>query len=390
MSEFRDSSLDRHAFDLAVLMAEHPPRLHNPNKRVVLDIACPPGAISRGTIGYTRWAAMDLPEHLEPAPADLVVPRPGFFDYGRALDGDDVVEWHLNFADPDVFAYYGGGLFAQDEMQVAEHPALGALREALVAAGVDARTDGPDGPTPVLVTGVERRVVVATNPNAGAGRPHGLYGNAFAAATPDAIRRATIPIVPPTVTNVVAIAALQRLGDPPDARHRLHGLPRRRPGVRAAGRQSRPGRRPHRLLGLWRVRRQPRPHGAAPGRGGPHGWARAPRVPHRLDHRWRAARRCAAAPRRACPRGAHQDRGPAGGHRRAGLPLGRQRRQLSGPHREGERRPLPPACWAPAASPRTTARTRPSPPSSTTRWRTWRPRSASAPAEEDPSSRPGP
>jgi hypothetical protein len=208
MSEFRDSSLDRHAFDLAVLMAEHPPRLHNPNKRVVLDIACPPGAISRGTIGYTRWAAMDLPEHLEPAPADLVVPRPGFFDYGRALDGDDVVEWHLNFADPDVFAYYGGGLFAQDEMQVAEHPALGALREALVAAGVDARTDGPDGPTPVLVTGVERRVVVATNPNAGAGRPHGLYGNAFAAATPDAIRRATIPIVPPTVTNVVAIAAI--------------------------------------------------------------------------------------------------------------------------------------------------------------------------------------
>ena len=208
MSEFRDSPLDRRAFDAAVLMAEHPPRVHDPNKQVVLEVASPPGAVHRGTIGYTRWAAMALAEHLEPVPADLVASSPGFFDYRPVLEGDDAVEWHLNFADPHLFAYYGGGLFAQDEMQVAEHPALGALREALVAADAEARTDGPDGPTPVLVTGIERRVVVATNPDAAAGRPHGLYGNAFAAATPEAVRLATTPIDPPTVTNLVAIAAI--------------------------------------------------------------------------------------------------------------------------------------------------------------------------------------
>jgi hypothetical protein len=200
--------LDRRAFDGAVLMARHPPRVHNANKQIVLDIACPPGAVHRGTIGCTRWAAMALPERLGPVPVDPAQSVPGFFDYRPLLDGDDVVEWHLNFADPDLFAYYGGGLLAQDEMQVAEHPALGALREALVAAGVEPRTDGPDGPTPVLVTGVERRVSIETNPDPAARRPHGLYGNAFAAASSDAVRRATTPIDPPTITNLIAIAAI--------------------------------------------------------------------------------------------------------------------------------------------------------------------------------------
>ena len=53
---------------------------------------------------------------------------------------------------------------------------------------------GRRGPRPVLVTGVERRVAIETNPDPAAGRPNGLYGNAFAAADPDAVRRATTPI----------------------------------------------------------------------------------------------------------------------------------------------------------------------------------------------------
>jgi len=238
MSEFSDTPLDRHAFDAAALMTGHPPRLHNPNKQVVLDIACPPGAVHLGRVEYTRWAAMELLDHLDPVPGDLVSSVPGFFDYQPIMEGDDVVEWHLNFADPNVFAYYGGGLFAQDEMQVAEHPALGALREALVATDVEARTDGPDGPTPVLVTGVERRVTLATNPDADAGRPHGLYGNAFAAATPDAIRRATTPIDPPTVTNVVAIAAIAGGWGPYSAEEIRRTLVTAFTGFRAAALES--------------------------------------------------------------------------------------------------------------------------------------------------------
>jgi hypothetical protein len=39
------------------------------------------------------------------------------------------------------------------------------------------------------------------------GRPRGLYGNEFARASADAVRRATTPIDPPTRTNLIAMAA---------------------------------------------------------------------------------------------------------------------------------------------------------------------------------------
>ena len=59
--------------------------------------------------------------------------RERVYDYRPATGMAGAVEWHVNFADPRLFTAYGSGLLAQDEMQVAEHPALGALREALSA-----------------------------------------------------------------------------------------------------------------------------------------------------------------------------------------------------------------------------------------------------------------
>ena len=42
-------------------------------------------------------------------------------------------------------------------------------------------------------------------------RPAGLYGNAFARADGDVVRRATTPIDPPTITNLIAMAARRGL-----------------------------------------------------------------------------------------------------------------------------------------------------------------------------------
>src|SRR5262249_2605821 len=47
----------------------------------------------------------------------------------------------------------------------------------------------------------------ATDPDAAAGRPHGLYGNAFAASGIDVVERATRRIDPPTISNIIAMAA---------------------------------------------------------------------------------------------------------------------------------------------------------------------------------------
>ena len=91
---------------------------------------------------------------------------------------------------------------------MAEHPALGSLKEALDARKRCAETVDRDKPTPILVMGVERRCRVATDPSAAEGRPHGLYGNAFARADAEAIQRGTMRIDPPTVTNLIAMASI--------------------------------------------------------------------------------------------------------------------------------------------------------------------------------------
>jgi hypothetical protein len=189
------------------LMRRHPPRWENANKRVVFGISTPAGAVHRGTVQVTRWDAMPLPTEVDPGrAAALLQVEPGFFDYAPSVP--PLVPWYVNFADPHVFAFYGGSLFAQDEMQCAEHPVLGAVRHALEAEGIPPLTVERGKATPVLVMGAERRCVVATNPDAGAGRPHGLYGNAFSRASVEAIRKATRALDPPTVSNILAIAAL--------------------------------------------------------------------------------------------------------------------------------------------------------------------------------------
>ena len=119
------------------------------------------------------------------------------------------VPWHLNFADPHLFCAYGSPLMAQDELQVAEHPILGSLFEALVSTGRSPRTQNADRrPTPVTITGVQRKCAIDTMPNPEAGRPKSLYGNAFAQASKEEVTAATTALSPPTVSNILPIAAL--------------------------------------------------------------------------------------------------------------------------------------------------------------------------------------
>jgi hypothetical protein len=198
--------IDRRVFEAGRLMATHPPIWRHRNKEVVYGIACPPGAVHRGEVLYSRWAPMALPETIDDKGATARVDgREGAYDYAPAAGGG--VEWHVNFADPDLFVWYGSALFAQDEIQVAEHPALGALREALQAGGHQALTVEDGRPTPILIMGVERRCRVATDRNIEEGRPVELYGNDFGRAEVDAVRRATTRIEPPTITHLIAMAA---------------------------------------------------------------------------------------------------------------------------------------------------------------------------------------
>jgi hypothetical protein len=198
--------LYRKTFDAATLLREHPPQFRHPHKAALFGVAYADEAPASGAIEVTRWSARVSEPIKLPATLDTLL-RPDLYDYEPVGDAQSLVEWHVNFADPRLFAAYGSPLFAQDEMQVAEHPLLASVREALLAKSLSAKTSDETGATPILVRNVERRLAISTGPDAAAGRPAGLYGNRFAAAPLDVIRRATRRIDPPTYSNIIAMAA---------------------------------------------------------------------------------------------------------------------------------------------------------------------------------------
>jgi hypothetical protein len=231
--------LERLVFPTQKLVEEHPPVIRNRNKRIVLEIASPEGSTSGGDLAYSRWPVLPLPEGADPgAAAALVEPREGAYDYAQEPTIPGAVHWHVNFADPRLFVAYSGALFAQDEMQVAEHPALGSLKEALVAGGYPALTVEDGRPTPVLIKGVERRCRILTDRNLAEGRPRGLYGNAFGQASEEVVRRSVLPIVPPTITNIIAMAAPSGGVGPYQARDLHYVLDTAFTGFRAAVMES--------------------------------------------------------------------------------------------------------------------------------------------------------
>ncbi len=178
----------RRSWEPAALLAAHPPVFRHPHKQLAFELASA-GAAPSGSIEVTRWAPAAVPDRaLEPTAVEATA---GFYDYA----GDHAGVWHVNFADPRLFAAYGSALLAQDELQCVEHPLLGSIREAMVADGVAATIDR-DGPTPVLVAGVERRCALVE-----------MYGTAFARASASAVRDAIRPIAPPTISNLIAMAA---------------------------------------------------------------------------------------------------------------------------------------------------------------------------------------
>jgi hypothetical protein len=193
------------------LSRDYAPRFSDSNKNLLYQIAGGVGAEGDTNVAVSRWAASAIPELRWSHPLRLAT-DPGYYRY-QAVHDKARLEWYVNFADAQLFGFYGSSLFAQDEMQVAEHPILGSVREKLSALSRSDKRYAPrtrdqnGSPTPVLLSGVERRIAIDTSANAEAGRPAGLYGNRMARASSDVIKRATRKLEPPTYTNLLAIEA---------------------------------------------------------------------------------------------------------------------------------------------------------------------------------------
>lgn len=197
--------IERETFDAAALFLEHPPIWNHAAKHAVFDMVVSRNGSFAGTIHYTRWDQEALPAALMQRSNCTI--QNGVYAYPAPADDSDV-HWHVNFADPHLFIAYGSSLMAQDEIQAAEHPALGSVYEALRSKGLPTLTATPQGrATPVTIAGVERHCSVDTMPRPERGRPRGLYGNLFASATAQQIKDAVDVLTPPTISNIVAMAA---------------------------------------------------------------------------------------------------------------------------------------------------------------------------------------
>ncbi|MGV3662029.1 MAG: hypothetical protein ACO1TE_17725 [Prosthecobacter sp.] len=199
-------------FDLSQLAADFPPVWRHPHKQAIHDRVRREGGPLAGMLHYSRWKMAPLADEM-PLHACDVRAETGFFTYAGSSPG----VWHLNFADPRLFAAYGSPLMAQDEWQALEHPVLGSLREALIHDEQPALTREDGVSTPVLVANVPRQCSIDLSGGAaasswlrglfGTAKSTPLYGSAFASADCEHVMRAITIINPPSSSNILAIAA---------------------------------------------------------------------------------------------------------------------------------------------------------------------------------------
>ncbi len=225
----------REFLDTREIMKNFPPKFMNPHKswiysQIPFDKATPSPKIT-----IARWKTLTLPfkdEIVKPTSGKtLIINDPNMFQYIQISQDKKIQSrvWYLNFADRNLFGYYQGALFAQDEMQIMEHPILASIRHWLEDKSIiDDRylpnsQNAEGNATPYLLQNIERRVFVSTDENKQLGRPFGLYGNNFMQATPEAIENATHILSPPTLSNILAISAISK-GHGRYTRHQINKL----------------------------------------------------------------------------------------------------------------------------------------------------------------------
>jgi hypothetical protein len=196
--------------EAARLWARFPPRVANLAKRQLLDLAGGVARVPRGRLRVARYACGRLPATCHDL-APTLHSVEGGFAYEAEAAGD--CAWYVNFADQHLFFAYGSPAFAQDEIQVAEHPILGSLREALLAeqlAGIPPLTTERERPTPILVRGAERWCAIDLDPDLA--MPYGIYGRRLQQASQGALEQAVQRLDTGQCSNLIAMAAPQGQG----------------------------------------------------------------------------------------------------------------------------------------------------------------------------------
>ncbi|MDP1836397.1 MAG: hypothetical protein Q8K75_10795 [Chlamydiales bacterium] len=160
------------------------------------------GKQDSGNLEYTQFSVAN--ESILNVTSDVIRPEGILREYRCPFDYKDV-SGHFtctaNFADMGLFKYWKHHFFAQDEVQVAEHPDLGRLQAHLSGFISSPQTETRGGnPAPWLVKGVKRHGIIDTKK---------LYGaKQLLSVSESYIKRNTTRIGRPTTSNILTITAI--------------------------------------------------------------------------------------------------------------------------------------------------------------------------------------
>ena len=204
----------------------------DPNKVVIYRKALPHGPDSLSStqpVTVAKWRQHELslvkvaggsellaartciPPSLPAQPLVLPDPLPDIYQYPASTP--DTIHWHVNFANLHLIWFYASQWLPQDELQMAEMPALAHLREALVTLSADEAAftpknrDDDNTPTPFTVSGVQRMVEIHTEADPENDRPVSIYGDAFQDASAQTVEKATEVCQPPIISHILAMEA---------------------------------------------------------------------------------------------------------------------------------------------------------------------------------------
>lgn len=172
----------RKAFVTSKLIEKYTPKIRSIKKNY--NIVCPINSNHYRELKLSKLSqidCLDVKFKVKSSTAKLIMKENAYQYNTSQFRKPNDVEWYDNFADERLFFGYGPNLFAQDEIQIAEHPSLESLREYLIAREREDKRFRPytrdehSKPTPVLIRGIERRLKISVEPKIEDGRPCSIY-----------------------------------------------------------------------------------------------------------------------------------------------------------------------------------------------------------------------
>eukprot|EP01084_Bolivina_argentea_P134356 237010_1 len=199
----------RQSFSYTHLMVDNSPKFKDQRKQAVFQKISNSLFQMKRNLIYSRYKLLQLPKTI-PNPTQFmsnkIKIRANIYEYSKC-DNESEKHFYVNFSDANLFGFYSGSLFAQDEIMTLEQPILCALREKLIS---ECKTDE----NTKLSTSCLDAVIILNclkNGNFTQQNLNKIYGSKFARSGVETVVKCIDICEAPISTNIICIAALCKM-----------------------------------------------------------------------------------------------------------------------------------------------------------------------------------